>query len=145
MLKKSKKLFLLLFLLLVVSGLFGATAQAAGKVSISKTSVSVLVNKTAKISMKNTGKAKIKWKTSNKKIASIKANGTSVTITGKKAGTCTVNAKVSGKTYKCKVTVKEEAWSPSKIYLSGDLATDCLLYTSPSPRDLSTSRMPSSA
>ena len=25
------------------------------------------------------------------------------------------------------------------------LATDCLLYTSPSPRDLSTSRMPSSA
>ena len=28
---------------------------------------------------------------------------------------------------------------------SGDLAVDCLLYTSPSPRDLSTSRMPSSA
>ena len=27
----------------------------------------------------------------------------------------------------------------------GDLYTDCLLYTSPSPRDLSTSRMPSSA
>ena len=26
-----------------------------------------------------------------------------------------------------------------------DLATGCLLYTSPSPRDLSTSRMPSSA
>ena len=28
---------------------------------------------------------------------------------------------------------------------SAELATDCLLYTSPSPRDLSTSRMPSSA
>ena len=27
----------------------------------------------------------------------------------------------------------------------GDLVTNCLLYTSPSPRDLSTSRMPSSA
>ena len=26
-----------------------------------------------------------------------------------------------------------------------ELGTDCLLYTSPSPRDLSTSRMPSSA
>ena len=26
-----------------------------------------------------------------------------------------------------------------------DMSTDCLLYTSPSPRDLSTSRMPSSA
>ena len=28
---------------------------------------------------------------------------------------------------------------------SGDHSMDCLLYTSPSPRDLSTSRMPSSA
>ena len=27
----------------------------------------------------------------------------------------------------------------------GSLGSDCLLYTSPSPRDLSTSRMPSSA
>ena len=30
-------------------------------------------------------------------------------------------------------------------YDSGELFLDCLLYTSPSPRDLSTSRMPSSA
>ena len=29
--------------------------------------------------------------------------------------------------------------------LAGDLSEACLLYTSPSPRDLSTSRMPSSA
>ena len=29
--------------------------------------------------------------------------------------------------------------------LNGDTHTTCLLYTSPSPRDLSTSRMPSSA
>ena len=33
------------------------------------------------------------------------------------------------------------AWS----WLGAALATTCLLYTSPSPRDLSTSRMPSSA
>ena len=33
-----------------------------------------------------------------------------------------------------------------KLYgLDGEQATTCLLYTSPSPRDLSTSRMPSSA
>ena len=31
------------------------------------------------------------------------------------------------------------------IYNGGKLDNDCLLYTSPSPRDLSTSRMPSSA
>ena len=34
---------------------------------------------------------------------------------------------------------------PYNLLLPADLYTDCLLYTSPSPRDLSTSRMPSSA
>ena len=32
-----------------------------------------------------------------------------------------------------------------RILLAEQLCSDCLLYTSPSPRDLSTSRMPSSA
>ena len=36
-----------------------------------------------------------------------------------------------------------ESLEPVGVYLPGD--TNCLLYTSPSPRDLSTSRMPSSA
>ena len=31
------------------------------------------------------------------------------------------------------------------LHMMGGLDTPCLLYTSPSPRDLSTSRMPSSA
>ena len=34
---------------------------------------------------------------------------------------------------------------PSNIELNNDAIQICLLYTSPSPRDLSTSRMPSSA
>ena len=43
-------------------------------------------------------------------------------------------------------------WDKSKMYTHKELGlvsevfkTSCLLYTSPSPRDLSTSRMPSSA
>ena len=35
--------------------------------------------------------------------------------------------------------------SGSAVTLTGDNVESCLLYTSPSPRDLSTSRMPSSA
>ena len=35
--------------------------------------------------------------------------------------------------------------SHTSFTLSPELFIDCLLYTSPSPRDLSTSRMPSSA
>ena len=39
--------------------------------------------------------------------------------------------------------VKEFLWAMYSAYIEQGL--DCLLYTSPSPRDLSTSRMPSSA
>ena len=41
----------------------------------------------------------------------------------------------------------EEAVGPSAeiFYEMQDMYAGCLLYTSPSPRDLSTSRMPSSA
>ena len=35
--------------------------------------------------------------------------------------------------------------SPSRDNINSSLSVHCLLYTSPSPRDLSTSRMPSSA
>ena len=47
-------------------------------------------------------------------------------------------------------TEVESSTTPLTVTLSyrdhqGDLGWSCLLYTSPSPRDLSTSRMPSSA
>ena len=38
-----------------------------------------------------------------------------------------------------------EEWSENDPYKKAGLFDNCLLYTSPSPRDLSTSRMPSSA
>ena len=38
-----------------------------------------------------------------------------------------------------------EQFSNDDLFIKGTLAWTCLLYTSPSPRDLSTSRMPSSA
>ena len=38
-----------------------------------------------------------------------------------------------------------QSLDPYSAYMSPELFKDCLLYTSPSPRDLSTSRMPSSA
>ena len=40
-------------------------------------------------------------------------------------------------------TLEERGEQAERVMDSGDI--DCLLYTSPSPRDLSTSRMPSSA
>ena len=47
---------------------------------------------------------------------------------------------------KGEVLVKSgDSLNPETIVASTNLPGNCLLYTSPSPRDLSTSRMPSSA
>ena len=43
-----------------------------------------------------------------------------------------------------KVSVVEKPWGREVIYASNELYI-CLLYTSPSPRDATLSRMPSSA
>ena len=54
---------------------------------------------------------KIKWSSSNKKIATVSSKGK---VTAKKKGTATITAKVSGKSYKCKVTVKNPYLNATK-------------------------------
>jgi uncharacterized protein (DUF2147 family) len=93
-------------------------AQAAAKTKLSKTSVSIEKGKKYTLKLKNVQKGKkAKWSTSNKKVATIKANGNSVVITGKKAGTAKVTAKVNGKTYTCKVTVKVTQTSEQTAFI----------------------------
>ena len=58
------------------------------------------------------------------------------------SGFTVVNHMLLPKSYKA--TVEEDYWHLSKNTQIWDVSC-CLLYTSPSPRDLSTSRMPSSA
>lgn len=55
------------------------------------------------------------WSSSNSKVASVDKNGK---VTGIKAGTATVTAKISGKTVKCKVTVKDNTVKVTGIKLS---------------------------
>ena len=86
---------------------YAVTAEAAGKVSLSSRKTSVAVGRSKTISLRNAS-GKVKWIISkkSKRVASIKVNGASVKITGKKAGTVTITAKVGKKSYKCKLTVK---------------------------------------
>ena len=84
---------------------YAVTAEAAGKVSLSSRKTSVAVGGSKTISLKN-AKGKVKWSVAKKSVASIKANGASVKVKGKKAGTTTITAKVGKKFYKCKLTVK---------------------------------------
>ena len=84
---------------------YAVTAEAAGKVSLSSKKTSVAVGGSKTILLKNV-KGKVKWSVAKKSVASIKANGASVKVKGKKAGTTTITAKVGKKSYKCKLTVK---------------------------------------
>ncbi len=84
------------------------TAEAASKIKLSSTKKTIGYKQSFNLSIKNTGSKKVKWSTSNKKIAKItKVSKTKYKVTGVKPGTATIKAKVSGKTYKCKVTVSK--------------------------------------
>lgn len=84
---------------------YAVTAEAAGKVSLSSRKTSVAVGGSKTVSLKN-ARGKVKWSVAKKSVASIKANGASVKVKGKKAGTTTITAKVGKKSYNCKLTVK---------------------------------------
>lgn len=87
------------------------TAEAATKTKISKTSVSITAGK--KYTLKVTGtKKKVTWSSSKKSVATVSSKGV---VTAKKKGTATITAKVSGKKYTCKVTVKAK---PKKVKIA---------------------------
>ena len=83
------------------------TAYAAGKSSISKKTKTLYKGQLTQLSVKNS-EGKVKWSSSNSKVASVSSSGV---VISKKKGRTTIKAKISGKTYKCKVTVKEASKS----------------------------------
>lgn len=80
------------------------TLTASKSLTVKSTKVTVGIGKTAKISATATPTAKITYKSSNKKIATVNAKGV---ITGKKAGKAVISVKANGKTVKVTVTVKK--------------------------------------
>ncbi len=77
----------------------------AASIKISTSKRTLYVGYGCKLRISGTNK-KIKWSSSNTKIAKVTQAGN---VTAKKAGTVTITAKVSGKKYKCKITVKDYA------------------------------------
>lgn len=108
-----KLLSLLLILALCFTFIPTVNVEAASKVKINKTSTTIYVGKTETLKISGTSK-KVKWTTSNKSVATVSSKGK---VTAKKAGTATITTKVSGKSYKCKVTVKNPSLNKSKATL----------------------------
>ena len=84
----------------------GNVEAARKKVQLSKKTVTLEVGKKVTLKLKNAPKKKkITWSSSNKKVASVSKKGV---VTAEKAGKANITAKVSGKKYVCKVTVKKK-------------------------------------
>ena len=81
---------------------------------LSKSSISVNVGKTQTLKVDGT-KQKITWSSSNKKIATVSSKGK---VKGVKKGTATITARVGSKKYNCKVTVKQNTISVTKVKLN---------------------------
>ena len=100
--QKLTMVWLALVVLFLVNFIRPVDVQAA-KMKLNKSAV--IINRGASTSLKVSGsKKKVKWSSSKKSVASVSATGK---VSGKKAGTAYIYAKVGKRTLKCKVTVKE--------------------------------------
>lgn len=86
----------------------------AKTIKINKRAAVLKKGKTLQLKISGT-KKKVVWKSSNKKVAVVNSKG-KVTARGK--GSCTIIAKVQGKTLKCKVTVKTTKNVGVKVYIT---------------------------
>ena len=98
----KRKSFLICLMTVMMVMLFATSAFAAAKPKLSKRTATLKAGKTLTLTLKNAKKSKVKWSSSNKKIATVKKGK----VTPKKNGTVKIRAKYKGKTYTC--TVKEK-------------------------------------
>ncbi|WP_049945918.1 M4 family metallopeptidase [Butyrivibrio sp. LC3010] len=75
-------------------------SKAGTKAKLSQKKATLIVGQSLKLTME--GASKVKWSSSNKKVATVSKGN----VKAKKAGKATITAKVGNKKYNCKVTVK---------------------------------------
>lgn len=103
----------------------GSVVTAASKkMKMNKSRVTVQEGKKTTLKLKGAKKKKVKWSSSNKKIATVKAG----VVKAKKKGRCTITAKYAKKKYCCRVIVKSSesaktTATPTATPTSGVLAS----------------------
>ena len=118
---KNTKRTIRTLLILVIFAIFtsAVSVSAASASGINRKTAQITAGKTVQLSVKDKGK--ITWSSSRKAVATVTTKGK---VTGKKAGTATITAKVGKKKYTCKVTVKKAASSKSSSLKNGTLKID---------------------
>lgn len=103
---KKRMIMIIIVLLALLAALSDAFhAEAATKYRLNKTKLKVSIGRTARLKVKNSGKKRVKWKSSNKKIATVSKKGL---VKGRKKGKTVITATVGKKKLKCRVTVKKK-------------------------------------
>lgn len=101
--------------LLLVSGFMVSAAYApltaeAATIKLNKKNLTLYAGKSASLKVRGT-KAKVKWTSSKKGIASVSSTGK---VKARTSGSTTITAAVSGKKLRCKVVVKTKAGKGTK-------------------------------
>ena len=107
----KKRMAYILVVCFCAANLIPTAVSFAGskKVALSQKTVTLSVKGTYTIRLKGAKSKKVKWSSSNKKIAIVKKG----VIKAKKKGTCTVWARYLGKKYGCSIRVKDQKRSTS--------------------------------
>lgn len=113
---RERKQIIAIFLIgaLALSMLSGTETEAKKKKKpkFNKTKITMKVGDKKSLKIKNSTSKKIKWSSSNKKVVSIAVSLRNCRLTGKKAGTSLITAKVGKVKLKCKVDVKAKSKTP---------------------------------
>ena len=104
--RKTKQLLTIASIVLSVAIILPSTASAAGKTKMNAKKKTINVGESCTVNMLN-NKKKVKWSVSNKNIRILRKSNKWAKIKGIKKGTSYLKAKIGSKTYKCKVTVRE--------------------------------------
>lgn len=105
--KQMKKYLVLVLIFAIGISILPMNANAAKKVRLNKTKVTMQVGKTVQLKVKN-NKKKVKWSTSNKKVATVSKKGKVKAISN---GNAKITAKISKKKLVCNVKVKRTVTS----------------------------------
>ena len=104
---KRKWVCSLFFVFLLLMGI-SFTALAAPQAELNKTKLTMIKGTAEQLVLSGDISGKITWKSSKKSVVTVSATGR---LKAKKKGTATVMARADGKTYRCKVTVKQPVTS----------------------------------